>query len=107
MSTRLRGTGWLACLTVLAAPVAAQDSAAAQTKIAHITYLAGKTAYVDAGRLDGLREAGRVDVVRGGKSIGVLKVAYLASHRASCDVVSAAAALAVGDSVRFVPASGP
>ena len=107
MSTRLRGTGWLACLTVLAAPVAAQDSAAVQTKIAHITYLAGRTAYVDAGRLDGLREAGRVDVVRGGKTIGVLKVAYLASHRASCDVVSAAAALAVGDSVRFVPASGP
>jgi len=107
MSTRPGGTGWLACLTLLAAPVAAQDSAAVQTKIAHITYLTGKTAYVDAGRLDGLREAGRMDVVHGGKPVGVLKVVYLASHRASCDVVSAAAALAVGDSVRFAPAAAP
>src|SRR2546427_3316223 len=107
---RWRRGGWLACLLALAlalaGPAAAQDSAA-QAKIAHITYLAGQTAYVDAGRLDGLREAARVDVVRGGKTLGVLKVAYLASHRASCDVVSAAAALAVGDSVRFVPAPAP
>jgi hypothetical protein len=94
----------LAVALALAGPAAAQDSAAAQAKIAHITYLGGKTAYVDAGRLDGLREAARVDVVRGGKTVGVLKVAYLASHRASCDIVSAAAPLAVGDSVRFVPA---
>ncbi len=75
-----------------------------QAKTAHVTYLAGKTAYVDAGRVDGLREAARADVVRGGKIIGVLKVTYLASHRASCDVVSTAVTLAVGDSVRFVPA---
>src|SRR3989442_1569120 len=107
---RWRRGGWLACLLALAlalaGPAAAQDSAA-QAKIAHISYLAGQTAYVDAGRLDGLREAARVDVVRGGKTLGVLKVVYLASHRASCDVVSATAALAVGDSVRFVPAPAP
>ena len=104
---RWRRGAWLACLLALAAPAAAQDSAAGRARIAHITYLAGKTAYIDAGRLDGLREAARVDVVRGGKSVGVLKVAYLASHRASCDVVSAATALALGDSVRFVAAPPP
>jgi len=107
MSTRVRGAGWLACLTLLAAPVAAQDWVAAQTKIAHITYLTGKTAYVDAGTLDGVRESARMDVIRGGTTVGVLKVAYLASHRASCDIVSATTALAVGDSVRFVAAAAP
>ena len=107
MSGRLRGTGWLACATVLAAPVAAQDSAAVQTKIAHITYLTGKTAYVDAGRLDGVREATRLDVIRGGTTVGVLKVAYVASHRASCDIVSTTSLLAVGDSVRFVAVVAP
>ncbi len=107
MSTRPRGAGWLACLALLTAPVAAQDSVAAQTKIARITYLTGKTAYVDAGTLDGVREAARMEVIRRGTTVGVLKVAYLASHRASCDIVSGTTALAVGDSVRFVAAAAP
>jgi hypothetical protein len=98
----LRWTGWLLSLTVLAAPAAAQDSAAVRT--ARISYLTGTSAYVDAGRLDGLREAARVEVVRGGAIIGVLRVAYLASHRASCDIISTTAPLVVGDAVRFVAA---
>lgn len=100
-----RGLVWLAVGVVLAAPAAAQDSTARRT--AHITYLTGESAYLDAGRLEGLREGARVDVVRGGVPIGVLKVAFLASHRASCDIVSASPELAVGDTVRFVPAAAP
>jgi hypothetical protein len=104
----IRGARWKVCLAWLAAvaaPVAAQDSAA--VKAAHITYLTSATAYLDAGRLDGLREAARVEVVRGKATIGVLKVTFLASHRAACDIVSSSAALAVGDTVRFVPAAPP
>lgn len=97
--------GLIACLAGLAAPAAAQDSAAVRT--AQVTYLTSASAYVNAGRLDGLREGARMDVVRGGATIGVLKVAFLASHRASCDIVSAAMTLAVGDTVRFVPAAVP
>ncbi len=101
MSSAPRWAGWLACLATLAAPAAAQDSAAVRS--ARITYLTSASAYLDAGRVDGLREGARVDVVRGGATIAVLKVAFLASQQASCDIVSAAAPLVVGDSVRFVP----
>jgi hypothetical protein len=106
MIRRARRTALLACLTGLAAPVAgAQDSVA--VRIAHITYLTSVTAYLDAGRLEGLREGTRVEVVRGGATIGVLKVAFLASHQASCDIVTTSVPLAVGDSARFLPAAAP
>ena len=92
----------LACLGSVVRSALAQDS----VRIAHITYLTSLSAYLDAGRLDGLREGARVEVWRRGAAIGVLKVAYLASHQASCDIVSVSLpsrALVVGDTVRFVP----
>jgi hypothetical protein len=95
----------LACLASLAAPAGAQDSAAVRT--ARITYLTGASAYLDVGRLDGLREGDTVRVVHGRTVIGVLRVSYLASHKASCDIASTSATLAVGDTVRFVPAAAP
>ena len=92
-------------LTALATRSVAQTPG--PTRTARITYLTSASAYLDAGRDDGLREGARVSVWRGGVTIGALKVAYLASHRASCDIVSASAALAVGDTARFVPAAAP
>jgi hypothetical protein len=83
----------------------AQDPTALRS--ARLTYLTTTTAYIDAGRLDGLRDSSRVEVRRGGATVGVLRVAFLASHQASCDIVSSTAALAVGDSVRFVPVALP
>ena len=96
----------IALLAGLSAPAVAQDSGS--VRIARITYLTGASAYLDAGRLEGLREGARVEVWRRGAAIGVLKVAYLASHQASCDIVSVSppsTSLAVGDTVRFVAAA--
>ncbi|HEX4629011.1 MAG TPA: hypothetical protein VH137_09500, partial [Gemmatimonadales bacterium] len=103
----LLGLVALAALVLPAGRAAGQDTGAGQTKVAHITYLTGATAYLDAGSEEGLRDAARVTVVRGGASIAVLRVAFLASHRAACDIVSATTALVVGDSVRFVAAAAP
>jgi hypothetical protein len=97
----------LAALSAPARPAASQEATGTRTSTARITYLTGGTAYLDAGRLDGLREATRVEVVRGRAIVGVLKVAFLGSHRASCDIVSTTAVLVVGDSVRFVPVAEP
>jgi hypothetical protein len=83
----------------------AQDSTT--MKGARVTYLTAVTAYIDAGRLEGLRDTARVEVRRAGATIGVLRVAFLASHQASCSIVSATGPLAVGDSVRFVPVPLP
>jgi hypothetical protein len=100
-----RATGLLAALAVLAAPVRAQDSSTGRT--ARVTYLTSASAYIDAGKDAGLREGALVQVMRGGAVIGVLRVTFLASRQASCDVVSEATPIAIGDSVRFTAAAAP
>jgi len=100
-----RAAGLLACLAVLATPVRAQDSSMSRT--ARVTYLTSASAYIDAGREAGLREGALVKVVRGGAVIGVLKVTFLSSRQASCDIVSESTPIVVGDSVRFTSAAPP
>jgi len=99
--------GSLALLPSLALAVtvatALAGQAAAPPGHARITYLSGTVAYLDAGRDDGLDEGMAVAVFRAGLQVGALRVKYLASHRAACDVVSADSVLAVGDSVSFAP----
>ena len=86
-------------LALLAATARAQDSTA--SRMSRITYLTSVSAYIAAGRDDGLRDGAAVQVIRGGTVIGVLKVAFLASRQAACDIVSQLAPFVVGDSVRF------
>jgi hypothetical protein len=93
----------LAAMAALAGPAAAQDSTAART--ARITYLTSVSAYIDAGRDDGLEVGTAVDVLKGGAPVASLKVAYLASHQAACDIVSASGTPSVGDTVRYVPSA--
>lgn len=102
MSGWRRWTSLLPCLAGLAAPMRAQDSSL--TRTARITYLTSVSAYIDAGREAGLREGALVQIIRNGAVFGTLKVAFLASRQASCDIVTASGALAVGDSVRFTAA---
>jgi hypothetical protein len=103
------GLGSRAALLLLAVvtPSAAQQGATASDsgrfKTAHVTYLVGTTAYLDAGRLDGLGDSARVEVVRRGAPVAVLKVGYLSSHRAACDIIAGPTPVAVGDTARFVP----
>ncbi|HKW14075.1 MAG TPA: hypothetical protein VJS69_06285 [Candidatus Krumholzibacteria bacterium] len=66
-----------------------------------VTYLTSATAYVDAGIDDGLHPGDKVEVVRAGTVIAVLRVTDASSHRAACTIESVTAALAVGDVVRF------
>ncbi len=107
MSAPRRGIAVLTCLAAFATPLGAQDSSAASFRTARVTYLTGASAYIDAGRENGLREGAPVQVIRGGAVIGVLKVAFLASRQASCDIVKESVSIAVGDSVRFTPVAPP
>ncbi|HYA50655.1 MAG TPA: hypothetical protein VEG33_05750, partial [Streptosporangiaceae bacterium] len=92
-------------LAGLVPALAAQE--APQSKTARVTYLSGSSVYISAGREDGLREQTSVDLLRGGATVAQLKVAYLSSHQASCTIVSSQITIAVGDTVRFVPAAAP
>ena len=105
MSHRLLMIPALACFAVLGRAARAQDSGT--VRLAAVTYLTGTSAYIGAGREAGLREGALVEVVRGGSVIATLKVAFLASRQASCDIVTETVAIAVGDSVRFRAAAMP
>jgi hypothetical protein len=76
--------------------------APARAATAHrVTYLTSTTAYIDAGREDGIVEGARVEVVRNGAVIAVLRVTDVSSHRAACAIESGADVLEVGAAVRY------
>lgn len=92
----------LACVVLAySAVAAAQDTAA--VRMTTITYLTTTSAYIAAGREGGLREGMEVQVWRGGATIALLKVSYLSSRQAACDIVSQSTPIVVGDSVRYRP----
>jgi hypothetical protein len=81
----------------ITAPLHAQAPAPAHV----VTYLTSTTAYIDAGSDDGLHAGDKVEVVRAGAVIAVLRVTDVSSHRAACTIESSTATLAVGDTVRY------
>jgi hypothetical protein len=68
-----------------------------------VTFLTTNSAYVSAGRAEGLAEGSRVDVIRAGRSVAELRVAFLSTHQASCQIVSRTDSVALGDTVWFRP----
>lgn len=82
------------------AQVVPADSGIART--ATVTYVTGRSVYLDAGSRDGLTEGARVEILRGGAAVAVLRVTFLSPGRASCEIVSSTVEIAVGDRARFV-----
>jgi hypothetical protein len=72
-------------------------------RTARVTFITTSSAYVSAGKLDGLIEGSRVDVVRRGRPVAELKVAFLSTHQAACQIVSMVDSVIVGDTARYVP----
>lgn len=90
-----------------AAPAHAQgapDSSrqALRTWRGRVTYLAGSSVYVNAGRLEGLLSGDTLSIWRGPSRVAVVRVDAVASHRATCDTLTTASLLQTGDEVRFV-----
>jgi len=84
----------LLCCTLSAPAATAQTPAPVR-----ITYLTAGSAYIDAGRADGIEEGDSLRVLRGGTEVGSLRVAFLSSRQASCEIVTRTARLMVGDTV--------
>lgn len=70
-------------------------------RTSRISYLAGASAYVDAGQMDGLTAGDTIEVVRDGRAIAHLRVTFVSSKRASCDTLWTRAAIALGDAARY------
>jgi len=92
-----------AALAFAAEPASSQPAPA----IAHVTYVAATSAYVDAGQDEGLREGDALEVVRDGGVIATLKVTFVTTHRVSCAIVESTTGLLVGDTVRYTPSATP
>jgi hypothetical protein len=72
-----------------------------------VTYLSGSAIYVGAGLREGLTEGAKLSLVRRDSVVGTLRVKFLASHQASCEVVSGVTDIVVGDVVRFAAVAPP
>lgn len=70
---------------------------------ARITYLAGRSVYLDAGRAEGLGAGDTARVLRDGRVIAELRVTFVSTHRVACDTAWTREPLAVGDVARFTP----
>lgn len=66
-----------------------------------VTYATGQSVYIGAGSLDGVWIGSRVMIVRGGALIGEVRVRYLSSHAASCELAAGTSGVQPADSVRF------
>jgi hypothetical protein len=104
---RLRAAG-ASCAALLAALLftAACPAPARAALPSRVSYLAGGTVYIEAGRDDGLIEGDTLSVARGDSLLAKLRVTFLSSHRAACDTLFVAGALKPGDTVNFVAHSG-
>lgn len=110
---RLRVAG-LAMLIALAAATAAHAQApsdslrqALRTWRGKVTYLAGPSIYVDAGRLDGLLPGDTLSLWREENRVALVRVDALASHRVTCDTLATWMEVRLGDGVRFVGGTAP
>ncbi|MEO8636203.1 MAG: hypothetical protein ABI587_13090 [Gemmatimonadales bacterium] len=83
------------------APLAAQDTIAVRS--ANVVYLTGSSIYITAGRADGLVEGQNVSVIRHDSVAATLRVAFLSSHQAACELVRGTADVSVGDLIHYLP----
>ena len=73
-----------------------------------VTYVAGRSVYVAAGRDDGLTEGAELTIVRRGAIIATLRATFLSPRRASGEIVlrgdggTDTVTVMVGDSARFI-----
>jgi len=86
-------------LTGIAAGV--PGAAAVERATTRVSYIAGGSVYLEAGRRDGLAEGDTVDALNDGRTVARLIVRYLSTGRAVCDTLSAARMPVIGDLVRY------
>jgi hypothetical protein len=96
-----RATVAMIAVTGAALGAASSPGAASSAATTRVSYLAGGSVYLAAGRLEGLAEGDTLQAVSRGKVVAFLIVRYLSSHRAACDTLKAVALPAVGDEVWY------
>jgi hypothetical protein len=97
----LAGAVALAMLTAPGGASAQPPTAPGVSRTARVTYIAGGSIYVDAGRAEGLAVGDTLALMRAAERIGWLRVTFLSAHSAACDTMDMTAPVVVGASVQF------
>jgi hypothetical protein len=87
--------------------VASAPSPTGPVRWARVSFVTTSTAYVSAGKGDGLADSSRIDVFRHGRAVALLKVSFLSTHQAACQIVSVTDSVVVGDSARYISVAPP
>ena len=87
----------------LVAGLAGARSAVAAEAECHVRFVSAENVYLDAGSAAGLDVGVKVRVVRGGKAVAELEVAFVAENSASCRIISSTGAINTGDRALFEP----
>lgn len=87
----------LLCLLVPAMPTRAAEAEG------HVRFVSAENVYLDVGSVAGLEVGLKVRIVRGGKAVAELEVAYVAENSASCRILSSSGAITAGDRALFEP----
>jgi len=85
------------------APPGAPAGTDSARRTAPVSYVSGTSVYVAAGRADGLAEGQELRISRQGGAVITLKVAFLSSRQASCEIVSGPTDVAIGELASFTP----
>ncbi len=88
----------------MAALLCAAGPTAVRAEEVRVTYVAGGSIYIDAGREHGLAPGDRLQAFRDGEEIAVLTVTEVSTSKASCSVSEGGETPAIGDTVKIAPA---
>jgi hypothetical protein len=92
----------VAAVAALCLLVPARPSRAAEAEC-HVRFLSAENVYLDVGSAAGLDVGLKVHIVRGGKAVAELEVAFVAENSASCRILSSSGAITAGDRAVFEP----
>lgn len=93
----------LAALALAMLPAIPASRALAAESECHVRFVSAENVYLDAGSAAGLEVGLKVRIVRGGKAVAELEVAYVAENSASCRIVSSEGAINTGDRAVYEP----
>ncbi len=86
---------------ILALALCGVAAASTGEEPARVTYVAGDSIYIDAGRDNGVAEGMEIRIIRDGATVARLEVTYVSAHRSSCKVLEKTGDLQVGDTAAY------
>ena len=86
---------WVACIGSIVSIAAQVD--AEEALQASVSYRSQETVYLDSGAIAGFAEGDRLEILRAGQRIGEVEITFVATHSASCRILTERPSIQPGD----------